>query len=421
MAYRRKPAYRGPMPPRRSPLEDRLEAALAASYDREPAARLAAVHELLELAVMPGLPGARARSIVVRLDDLARGYGEPVMRETARAAVAVVTRMVPPPHPEDFRPARDDGPPATTAAELWGIADPAAFDPVRRWGRRPGPAVAFGVAPDGAAVRLDLREVPHALIVGATGSGKTELLRTVVLGLAAEHAPDDLALLVVDRYGAAAFLAFEGLPHLAGLVGDLSGDRATARLLAEVILGELAHRRQWHPRSHLVVVCDDLAEVLAVAPELLAALTEVGRAGGDLGMHLLLASQRYEEGRLRGLAEHLPGRIALRTYSTVESRGVLGVPDAYELPGAPGHGLLRAGSAPPRPFRAAYSSGVYRAGPPSWAQVLEEARTAGPPSLLDVLVGRIAGHGTPTHRLWPPADGRAGFAAGDEPADEEGD
>ena len=73
---------------------------------------------------------------------------------------------------------------------------------------------------------------------------------------------------------------------------------------------------------------------------------QIGRVGRSLGVHLLLASQRLEEGRLRGLDTHLSYRIGLRTFSPLESRAVLGVPDAYELPRSPGHGYLS--SAPSR-------------------------------------------------------------------------
>ena len=65
---------------------------------------------------------------------------------------------------------------------------------------------------------------------------------------------------------------------------------------------------------------------------------QIGRIGRSLGVHLLLASQRLEEGRLRGLETYLSYRIGLRTFSAAESRAALGVPDAYHLPNVPGSG-----------------------------------------------------------------------------------
>ena len=78
-------------------------------------------------------------------------------------------------------------------------------------------------------------------------------------------------------------------------------------------------------------------------PEFIDLFVAIGRLGRSLGLHLLLASQRLEEGRLRGLESHLSYRVGLRTFSAQESRAVLGVPDAYELPAGPGPGLPQAG------------------------------------------------------------------------------
>ena len=77
-------------------------------------------------------------------------------------------------------------------------------------------------------------------------------------------------------------------------------------------------------------------------------------------MHLLLASQRLEEGKIRGLEAHLSYRIALRTFSAEESRAVLGVAEAYTLPSSPGHGLLRTDTTVLTRFRTAYVSGPLR-------------------------------------------------------------
>src|SRR5690606_1386454 len=79
--------------------------------------------------------------------------------------------------------------------------------------------------------------------------------------------------------------------------------------------------------------------------------------GRSLGLHLLLASQRLEEGRLRGLESHLSYRVGLRTFSAGESRAVLGVPDAYELPAVPGLGYLKPDQSTLLRFKAAYVSG----------------------------------------------------------------
>ena len=102
-------------------------------------------------------------------------------------------------------------------------------------------------------------------------------------------------------------------------------------------------RPELPPLPALVVVVDEFSELLAQRPELIDLMVTIGRLGRSLGLHLLLASQRLEEGRLRGLESHLSYRIALRTFSASESRAVLGVPDAHQLPPTPGLGVPRDG------------------------------------------------------------------------------
>jgi S-DNA-T family DNA segregation ATPase FtsK/SpoIIIE len=96
--------------------------------------------------------------------------------------------------------------------------------------------VPIGARPGGEPVVLDLKEAaeggigPHGLVVGATGSGKSELLRTIVAGLAATHPPEQLAFVLVDFKGGAAFADLAGLPHVAGLITNLHGQLAQAYL-----------------------------------------------------------------------------------------------------------------------------------------------------------------------------------------------
>jgi S-DNA-T family DNA segregation ATPase FtsK/SpoIIIE len=176
------------------------------------------------------------------------------------------------------------------------------------------------------------------------------------------------------------------------------------------------------------VICDEFSELLSAKPDFIDLFVQIGRVGRSLGVHLLLASQRLEEGRLRGLDTHLSYRIGLRTFSALESRAVLGVPDAYELPRSPGHGYLKFGTEPLVRFKGAYVSGVFRkagsrgAGAPGTGtpQVLsytthyvpapEPAHPAASEpeeipageSLLDVMVERLNGQGPPAHQVWLP-------------------
>jgi ESX secretion system protein EccC len=277
--------------------------------------------------------------------------------------------------------------------------------------------VPVGVTANGDPLVLDLKEAaeqgigPHGLVVGATGSGKSELLRTIVAGLAATHPPEQLAFVLVDFKGGAAFADLAHLPQVAGLITNLQSDlsmvdRALAALQGELarrqrllhLAGNLADLRAYtarlavdpglEPLPSLLIVVDEFGELLADRPEFLDLFSTIGRVGRSLGMHLLLASQRLDEGRLRGLDSHLRFRICLRTFSAAESTAVLGVPDAYHLPAAPGSGLIKADSSSPVPFTAA---------------LLSTAPSAtGGRSDLEVLIGPQEEAGRRVHQVWLP-------------------
>ena len=280
--------------------------------------------------------------------------------------------------------------------------------------------VPVGITGTGDPVVLDLKEAaehgsgPHGLVVGATGSGKSELLRTIVAGLAATHPPEQLAFVLVDFKGGAAFADLARLPHVAGLITNLHADVSMVDRALAALQGELARRQRLlhlagnqpdlraytarraadprlEPLPSLLVVVDEFGELLAARPEFLDLFGAVGRVGRSLGMHLLLASQRLDEGRLRGLDSHLRYRICLRTFSAADSAAVLGVPDAYHLPATPGAALIQADASAPVPFTAAIVA-TTRADP-------SQARR---PTDLEVLVGPLAGAGRPVHQVWLP-------------------
>ena len=128
-----------------------------------------------------------------------------------------------------YRPAAAtaDGSQPTPATLDWlglmGIDDPARIDPDEPWRRSGGRIlpVPIGVSEDGPPVYLDINEAarngvgPHGLCVGATGSGKSEFLRTLALGMITMHSPDVLNLILVDFKGGATFLGLERAQHVA--------------------------------------------------------------------------------------------------------------------------------------------------------------------------------------------------------------
>src|SRR6266566_4298114 len=110
----------------------------------------------------------------------------------------------------------------------------------------------------------------------------------------------------------------------------------------------------------LLIIVDEFGELLTSRPDFIDLFVAIGRVGRSLGMHLLLASQRLDEGRLRGLESHLSYRIALRTFSASESHTVLGTPDAYHLPPIPGLAYLKVDTTIYERFKCALSSGPQR-------------------------------------------------------------
>ncbi len=257
--------------------------------------------------------------------------------------------------------------------ELLGHPDVAGIDPAETWRPRPRRdelRVPVGVDRDGEPVVLDLKQPaeggmgPHGLIVGATGSGKSELLRTLVASLAIGHSPETLAFVLVDYKGGAAFAELARLPHTAGLITNLQEDQSLVDRMRDALLGEQERRQQLlrdagnvddvhayraareadptlPPLPHLLVIVDEFGELLANRPEFIDLFLGIGRVGRSLGMHLLFSSQRLEEGRLRGLDSHLRYRICLRTNSAADSKSVLGTADAYLLPPFPGAAYLK--------------------------------------------------------------------------------
>ncbi|MFJ4471108.1 type VII secretion protein EccCa [Streptomyces sp. NPDC089424] len=293
-------------------------------------------------------------------------------------------------------------------AELIGIDDVARLDLDRLWaprGERAFLRVPIGISDSREPVLLDLKESselgmgPHGLCVGATGSGKSELLRTLVLALVATHPPEDLALVLVDYKGGATFAPFADLPHVAGVITNLENQAGLVERVHSSLAGEVKRRQQvlknagnvadighyaalraekrpdLEPLPHLFVVIDEFGELLTAKPDFIDLFLSIGRIGRSIGVHLLLSSQRIEGGKLKGLDTYLSYRLGLRTFSADESRTVLDTTDAFHLPPLPGFGYLKVDTSHYERFKASYVSGGY-SGP-----VQRESEDTGPLAL----------------------------------------
>ncbi len=275
--------------------------------------------------------------------------------------------------------------------EILEVPDVAKLDPSRTWVPRPLREflrVPIGIGSDGRPVLLDLKESahggmgPHGLIVGATGSGKSEMLRTLVASIVINHSPERLALLLVDFKGGATFAGMKPLPHLAGMITNLQDDLTLVDRMRDALFGEMLRRQEvlkqagnlpnvtayqqlrdagqpLEPLPELIVIVDEFSELLTAKPDFAELFVAVGRIGRSIGVHLLLATQRLEMGKIRGLESHLSYRISLRTFSEAESREAIGVPDAYHLPPEPGSGYLKVDTTVFERFKAALVSAPY--------------------------------------------------------------
>lgn len=355
---------------------------------------------------------------------------------------------------------------------LLNIPDAAEIVPEEVWRRRTPRErlrVPIGYTPAGQPLELDIKESaeggmgPHGLCIGATGSGKSEFLRTLVLAMITSHSPEALNLVLVDFKGGATFLGLEGVPHISAIITNLENELTMVDRMHDALAGEMNRRQELlrsagnfpnvteyerarangadlDPLPALFVVVDEFSELLSQKPGFAELFVMIGRLGRSLHIHLLLASQRLEEGKLRGLDSHLSYRIGLKTFSAGESRSVLGVPDAYHLPSVPGSAFLKCDADEPLRFNTCYVSGEYvkpqvsartgrttpGVGSPKLftatpvekdpvaptavpdaprEPVAHDGSSATRTTLLDVVVSRLRGHGRPAHEVWlPPLD-----------------
>jgi S-DNA-T family DNA segregation ATPase FtsK/SpoIIIE len=344
--------------------------------------------------------------------------------------------------------------------DLLGIGDLASYAATDCWNSgspRDRLRVPIGTTASGAPLELDIKEAaeqgmgPHGLCIGATGSGKSEFLRTVALGMMVRHSPTALNLALIDFKGGASFAGLASAPHVAAVITNLSDKAALVARMRDALTGEI-NRRQEVLRSAgnldgiaaydrlrqgraqltylpvLFIIVDEFSELLSQHPDFADVFVAIGRLGRSLGMHLLLASQRLDEGRLRGLESHLSYRVCLKTLSASESRMVLGTNDGYELPNTPGAAYLRVDRDDLVRFQTAYVSGPCYVETSRVAEGCDElpqpvraftAKPLGPITLtgrsdgdrqrtvLQTVVDRLSGHGPRAHEVWLPPLGAA--------------
>ena len=240
----------------------------------------------------------------------------------------------------------------------------------------------LGFKAGGLPVSLDLHERyhgPHGLVAGTTGSGKSETLQTFLLSLAVNYSPDDIAFFIIDYKGGGMAGLFEGMPHLAGQITNLSGNQVNRAMIS--IKSENRRRQRIFAESgvnninsytlmykngevkesipHLLIVVDEFAELKREAPEFMDELISVAQVGRSLGVHLILATQKPCGTVDDNIRSNSRFRLCLRVQDKQDSIDVLQKPDAAYITQA-GRCYLQVGSDELfELFQSAYSGALY--------------------------------------------------------------
>lgn len=228
---------------------------------------------------------------------------------------------------------------------------------------------------------LDIaKDGPHGLIAGTTGSGKSELLQSLVASLAVANTPQALNFVLVDYKGGAAFKDCVQLPHTVGMVTDLDNhlvSRALTSLGAELTyrehllakagakdLEDYIDMREAKPQldeiPRLLIVIDEFASLARELPDFVTGLVNIAQRGRSLGIHLLLATQRPSGVVSPEIRANTNLRIALRMTDAAESQDVIDAKDAALISkSTPGRAVVRLGSNSLVPFQSARVGGRY--------------------------------------------------------------
>ena len=215
----------------------------------------------------------------------------------------------------------------------------------------------IGLKAGGVPFILDISDKnhgPHGLIAGTTGAGKSVLLQSYILSLAINYSPSEIQFILIDYKGGGTSEDFRYLPHVAGVIDSLQGERAIFRALAS-IKGEILRREEIFKQrgvnniddymrlfnhdpeadslGHLIIIIDEFAELKKEQPDFMHELVSAARVGRSLGMHLILATQKPSNSVSDEIAANTRFRVCLRVASKSDSNEMLHRPEAAYIKG----------------------------------------------------------------------------------------
>jgi DNA segregation ATPase FtsK/SpoIIIE, S-DNA-T family len=360
-----------------------------------------------------------------------------------------------------------------TFTTLLGIPDASQLDVPTMWAPRRRDdelRVPIGVTATGEPLMFDLKDEaeggmgPHGLMIGMTGSGKSQTLMSILLSLLTTHSADRLIVIYADFKGEAGADSFRNFPQVVAVISNMAEKKSLAERFADTLRGEVALREtllreagrrvqgsafnsvteyenaiaaghDLPPLPTLLVVADEFTLMLADHPEYAELFDYVARKGRSFRIHILFASQTLDVGKIKDIDKNTSYRIGLKVASPSVSRQIIGVEDAYHIESGKEHKgvgfLVPAPGAAPIKFRSTYVDGIYE--PPQRTKTFvvqsnpepklfpagmvepdhgtvistgEDEEDAGSPRKLIATIGeQLAGYGPRAPQLWlPPLD-----------------
>ncbi len=270
--------------------------------------------------------------------------------------------------------------------DLLGVKTIEELDVTARW-QKSEPyrslAVPVGKRAAGEPFTLDIHgggQGPHGLVAGTTGSGKSEILQSLIASMAVNFHPHQVTFVLIDYKGGGMANAFREMPHLVGTITNLQGNIAMRALTAlkselhsrETILAQAGttsineYQRRYRsgqvsePLPHLVIIADEFAELKTELPDFMVELVRAARLGRSLGVHLILATQKPAGVVSEEIWANSSFRICLRVERPEDSQEVLKQPDAAGLSkDTPGRAYFQVGANPLAEFQAAWGGAAY--------------------------------------------------------------